>query len=73
VFQGGHTGLYPEGAVMAENNQTDQPTANLPLPNPESEHFRPSEDDRLQRAKEWLRVARGETPTKTLFDENKNA
>jgi len=37
-------------------------------PDPVPEFYRPSEDDRLTRAKEWLRMARGSQPDLLPFE-----
>jgi hypothetical protein len=46
-------------------------TANLQKERPVAdEYFRPSEGDRLAKAKAWLRVARGESQqSESLFDD----
>jgi hypothetical protein len=52
---------------MAENNQSEQPTPNLEKP----DFYRPSEENRRELARQWIRKAQGD---KTLFDdEDKNA
>jgi hypothetical protein len=38
-------------SAPAANLQSEKPAAD--------EYFRPGEDDRLERAKKWLRIARG--------------